>query len=147
QQLNNLSKLNKITENENEDDKSSISTTNVLNDNSSTTSGILRSKDLRSVIESKRRNFSRSCSSSDSEDNGSNFDMNRVSNRKQTRSPHSLPESECLPNSRGRSYSNIEHVLNEIPTNNQQQQIPSTNSNDYIKRKSFSRASSTMSTN
>jgi hypothetical protein len=57
-------------------------------DSSTITSGILRSKDLRSAVEKKRRTFSRSRSSSDSEDNGSNYDVNRTSNRKQqTRSP------------------------------------------------------------
>jgi hypothetical protein len=129
-----------------EDDKSCISNATVLIDNSSTTSGILRSKDLRSVIETKRRNFSRSCSSSDSEDNGSNYDTNRSSNRKRTRSPSSLQEHESVTNPRGRSFSNIEHVLNEIPLNNPQS-IHITNSSEVIKRKSFSRASSTISTN
>ena len=57
-------------------------------DSSTFASGILRSKDLRSVVETKRRNFSRSRSNSDSEDNGSNVDMTRSTNRKhQTRSP------------------------------------------------------------
>ena len=57
-------------------------------DSSTITSGILRSKDLRSVVETKRRNFSRSRSNSDSEDNGSNYEMNRTANRRQqTRSP------------------------------------------------------------
>lgn len=57
-------------------------------DTSTITSGILRSKDLRSVVETKRRNFTRSRSNSDSEDNGSNYEMNRGTNRRQqTRSP------------------------------------------------------------
>ncbi len=60
-------------------------------DSSTTTSGILRSKDLRTVVETKRRNFSRSRSSSDSEENAGSFDMTRSSNRKQqTRSPTRL---------------------------------------------------------
>lgn len=72
-------------------------------ENSTTTSGVLRSKDLRSVVEKKRRNFSRSRSSSDSEDNGSNYDMTRSTSRKQqTRSPtrpSSFQESADLPSS------------------------------------------------
>jgi hypothetical protein len=57
-------------------------------DSSIVASGILRSKDLRSVVETKRRNFSRSRSSSDSEDNGSSVDMTRPTHRKhQNRSP------------------------------------------------------------
>lgn len=79
-----------------DDENSSTPNTTVLISNGvptvidgpSMTSGILRSKDLRSVVETKRRNFSRSQSSSDSEDNGSNFEMNRSSSRKQqARSP------------------------------------------------------------
>ncbi len=132
---------------EDEDEKSTTSTTAILADNSTTTSGILRSKDLRSVVETKRRNFSRSCSSSDSEDNGSNHDMNRLINRKHTRSPNSLHETESLISNRGRSFSNVEHVLNEIPSNNSQQIIAS-NNNEIIKRRSFSsRTSSIVSNN
>ena len=62
--------------------------TSIILDNSTTTSGVLRSKDLRSIVEKKRRNFSRSRSSSDSEDSGTNFDINRSSSRKlHARSP------------------------------------------------------------
>jgi SOS-response transcriptional repressor LexA len=132
---------------EDEDTKSSSPNATVPTDNSTTTSGVLRSKDLRSVIETKRRNFSRSCSSSDSDDNGSNYDITRLSRRKHTRSPNSFLESESLSNQRGRSFSNIEQVLNEIPSSIQQQMIAIGN-NDYTKRRSFSsRASSIVSTN
>jgi len=124
---------------EDEDDKCPTPNTTLFVDNSTTPSVVLRSKDLRSVVEIRRRNFSRSRSNSDSEDNGSN-------NRKTTRSPNSFNESESLPNHRGRSFSNIEHVLNEIPSNYHQQMI-STNNNENIKRKSFSRTSSIISTN
>jgi hypothetical protein len=72
--------------------------------------------------------------------------MNRLTNRKTTRSPNSLNESESLTNHRERSFSNIEHVLNEIPSNYHQQMI-STNNIENIKRKSFSRTSSIVSTN
>ncbi|CAF0842429.1 unnamed protein product [Adineta ricciae] len=146
-QITNIPKLRKIVESGDEDNQSSISTTTVRVENPTTTSGILRSKDLRSVIETRRRNFSRSHSSSDSEDNSSLYEISRAPNRKQTRSPGSFQEIESATNSRGRSMSNIEHVLNDIPSSNTQQQIISTNSNDYLKRKSFSRASSTLSTN
>ncbi len=130
---------------EDEDERSTTSNTAILPDNS--TSGILRSKDLRSVVETKRRNFSRSCSSSDSEDNGSNHDMNRIFNRKANRSPNSLQETESLLSNRGRSFSNVEHVLNEIPSNIPQQLISSNNS-ETIKRRSFSsRTSSIVSSN
>jgi hypothetical protein len=48
---------------------------------------------------------------------------------------------------RGRSYSNVEHVLNEIPSNIPQQIISSTNS-ENVKRRSFSsRTSSLVSAN
>lgn len=129
-----------------EEDKSSTPNTGIFPENSTTTSGILRSKDLRSVVEIKRRNFSRSCSSSDSEDNGSNYDMNRPTSRKTTRSPNFFHDSEPLTTHRGRSFSNIEHVLNEIPLNIHQQMV-STNNSENIKRKSFSRTSSIVSTN
>jgi len=72
--------------------------------------------------------------------------MNRLTNRKTTRSPNSFHESESLTNHRGRSFSNIEHVLNEIPSNIHQQFISTYNS-ENIKRRSFSRASSIVSTN
>jgi hypothetical protein len=146
QQLGNLPKLNKIVESEDEGEKSSTPNATIFTDNSTTTSGILRSKELRSVIESKRRNLSRSCSSSDSEDSGSNHEMNRLTNRKTTRSPNSLQESESLINHRGRSYSNIEHVLNENSAHNHQQMI-SSNYSETTKRRSFSRASSIVSAN
>ncbi|CAF1207401.1 unnamed protein product [Adineta ricciae] len=162
QQLGNLSKLNKIVESEEEEDNdedgggdddensSTPNTTVLLHnggssvvDNSTTTSGILRSKDLRSVVEKKRRNFSRSRSSSDSEDNGSSFDMNRSSSRKQqTRSP-----------TRPCSFQEFSETINGDGTNflqqqQQQQIISNTNTNtDNPKRRSFSRASSIASNN
>jgi hypothetical protein len=132
---------------EDEDDKSLTPNIAIHSDNSTSTSGILRSKDLRSVVETKRRNFSRSRSSSDSEDNGSSYDMTRSSNRKRTRSPNSLHE-ESLTNThphRDRSYSNIEHILGEIPFHIQQQII--LNNSEGVKRRSFSRAGSIASTN
>ncbi|CAF4967164.1 unnamed protein product, partial [Rotaria socialis] len=46
----NFPKLNKIIENEDEDDRSSEATATPLLENSTTTSGILRSKDLRSAV-------------------------------------------------------------------------------------------------
>ncbi|UJR20972.1 hypothetical protein I4U23_024078 [Adineta vaga] len=146
-QISNIPKLRKIVETGDEDNLSSLSTMTVRTENPTTTSGILRSKDLRSVIETKRRNFSRSYSSSDSEDNNSIYEVARTANRKNTRSRNSLQESDSIINSRERSFSNIEHVPNENPSNYNQQQIISTNSNDYLKRKSFSRASSSFSTN
>ncbi|CAF4414545.1 unnamed protein product, partial [Adineta steineri] len=106
---------------------------------SSTTSGILRSKDLRSVVETKRRNFSRSRSSSDSEDNGSSFEMNRSSSRKQhTRSP-----------TRPCSFQEFSETINGdlINSHQQQQQTVSNNNNENPKRRSFSRASSIASNN
>ena len=131
---------------EDADDKPPTPNTTILADSSTTTSGILRSKDLRSAVETKRRNFSRSCSSSDSEDTGSNQDMTRLTNRKRTRSPNSLHESEFIINHRGRSFSNIEHVLHEMPTNIQQQ-MTLINSSEYNKRRSSSRAGSIISAN
>ena len=116
-------------------------------DNSTTASGILRSKDLRSLIESKRRNFSRSCSSSDSEETASNHEINRLFNRKSNHSPNSLQESEPLVNStnpRGRSFSNIDHLSADTLANHQ----PSTafgTTNESNKRRSFSRTSSVIS--
>jgi hypothetical protein len=130
-----------------EDDHSPISINTVRSDNPATTSGILRSKDLRSVVEIKRRNFSRGGSSSDSEDAGSNYDMNHLSNRKQTRSPSSMQEPDSNDYPRGRSLSNVEHVVKESPSTNTPQQITTTSSNDHLKRKSFSRTSSSLSTN
>ncbi|CAF4463489.1 unnamed protein product [Rotaria sp. Silwood2] len=129
-----------------EDDKLSVSNPTTLIENSTTTSNILRSKDLRSAVEIKRRNLSRSCSSSDSEDNGSNYDINHSTNQKHIRSPNSFHESETIINYRGRSLSNIEHISHEIPTNIQQQIILPNNS-ENMKRKSFSRTSSIISTN
>ncbi len=94
--INILEEEDEDDENVDEDDNLSTPNTTVFIgndgsssvDNSTITSGVLRSKDLRSVVETKRRNFSRSRSSSDSEDNGSNYDMTRSSSRKQhTRSP------------------------------------------------------------
>jgi len=72
--------------------------------------------------------------------------MNRLTNRKTTRSPNSFHESESLTNNRGRSFSNIEHALHEIPLNSNQQMI-STINNENIKRRSFSRTSSIASAN
>ncbi|CAF3952298.1 unnamed protein product, partial [Rotaria sordida] len=146
QQLTNLPKLNKIVENEAEDDLSSISNSTALIENSTTTSTILHSKDLRSVIETKRQNLSRSCSISDNEDNGSNSDINHLTNQKHILSTNSFQESDFIINHRGRSWSNIEHISYEIPSNIRQQMILS-NNNEYIKRKSFSRTGSIISTN
>ncbi|CAF3421098.1 unnamed protein product [Rotaria socialis] len=142
----NFPKLNKIIENEDEDDRPSEATATPLLENSTTTSGILRSKDLRSAVEIKRRNFSHSCSSSDSEDNGSSYDMNRLVNSKHTRSPNSFQESESIIKHRGRSMSNIENISREIPHSIQQQIMPTHNS-ESMKRKNFSRTSSITSTN
>lgn len=72
--------------------------------------------------------------------------MNRLTNRKTTRSPNFFHDTEAYNNNRGRSFSNIEHVLNEIPLNIHQQMI-ATNNSENIKRRSFSRASSIVSTN
>ncbi|CAF0988398.1 unnamed protein product [Rotaria sp. Silwood1] len=146
QQVINLPTVNKIVDNEDEADNSSISNPTAYIGNSTTTSSILRSKELHSVIETKRRNLSRSCSSSDSEDNGSNYDINRLTNQKHIRSPNFLSESEFINNYRGRSLSNIEHSSHEIPTNIQQQIVLSNNS-ENMKRKSFSRTTSIISTN
>lgn len=102
---------------------------------------------MRSLIETKRRNFSRSCSSSDSEETTSNHDINRLLNRKSDHSPNSLQESEPLVNStnpRGRSFSNIDHLSADALANHQ----PSTafgTSNESNKRRSFSRTSSVIS--
>jgi hypothetical protein len=96
--LNSLFSLFLLEEEDEDDDDDNPSTPNTtvfigngvssIIDSSTAASGILRSKDLRSVVETKRRNFSRSRSSSDSEDNASNHDTNRSTNRKQhTRSP------------------------------------------------------------
>ncbi|UJR28549.1 hypothetical protein I4U23_009784 [Adineta vaga] len=168
QQSGNLPKLNKIVESDEEgdnenggdgdgddDDNPSTPNTTVLItnggssiiDSSTITSGILRSKDLRSAVEKKRRNFSRSRSSSDSEDNGSNFDMNRSSSRKQ---PTRSPTRPC-------SFQEFGETLNGDGNNFQQQQnhhqqlqqiISNTNTNsDNPKRRSFSRASSIASNN
>ena len=127
-------------------------------DSSATASGVLRSKDLRSVVEKKRRNFSRSRSSSDSEDNGSSYDMARPStNRKhQTRSPtrpNSFQESSDTVTGthhpRGRSLSNIDNVIGEaaIQQQQQQQQMIAASNSESAKRRSFSRASSIVSNN
>jgi hypothetical protein len=125
-------------------------------DYSTTTSGVLRSKDLRSVVEKKRRNFSRSRSSSDSEDNGSSYEMNRSSARKpQTRSP-TRPNSfqdtgdsmSGAHNHRGRSLSNIDNVIGEgICQQQPQQTMANNNAGENTKRRSFSRASSIVSNN
>jgi hypothetical protein len=125
-------------------------------DGSSTTSGILRSKDLRSVVETKRRNFSRSQSSSDSEDNGSSFEMNRSSSRKhQTRSPtRPCSFQEFTETIGGTTQSGYPKIMLKCfrlgdGTNFQQQQQPQQmiSSNDNPKRRSFSRASSIASNN
>lgn len=127
-------------------------------ENSTTTSGVLRSKDLRSVVEKKRRNFSRSRSSSDSEDNGSNYDTTRSGARKQqTRSPtrpSSFQESGDPPSSKfHRSIDQGLHrghcpLAETIGQQQQQQQQVVTNSNgENTKRRSFSRASSIVSNN
>lgn len=106
----------------------------ILTDNSSI--GVLHSKELRSVIETKRRNFSRSASSSDSEDNGSNQEIHR----RNTRSPSSLHDSDYLMNNRGRSFSNVEY---EFPSNT----LSSMNNESTKRRSTSSRAHSLVSTN
>lgn len=125
-------------------------------DSSATTSGVLRSKDLRSVVEKKRRNFSRSRSSSDSEDNGSNYDVARssTSRKHQTRSPtrpNSFQESSdtvsVAHTHRGRSLSNIDNVIGEVASQQQQQQMIAASNSESAKRRSFSRASSIVSNN
>ena len=152
-------------EDENVDDDDQLSTPNTTVllshagtttvDSSTITSGVLRSKDLRSVVETKRRNFSRSRSSSDSEDNGSNYEMNRSTNRKQqTRSPtrpSSFQESSELTTSMMNNTlpSTIYHLsisfLADGTYQQQQQQIFANSENP--KRRSFSRASSIASNN
>ncbi|CAF4215160.1 unnamed protein product [Rotaria socialis] len=155
QQSGNLPKLNKIVESEEEEDDddddiedddnpSTPNTTIFIShsgtatvDSSTTTSGVLRSKDLRSVVETKRRNFSRSRSNSDSEENTN--DMNRSTNRKQqTRSP-TRPNSfqEAIEIGYGDGTSQQQ----------QQQQMVSNSTSDNAKRRSFSRASSIASNN
>lgn len=109
------------------------------------TTNVLRSKDLRSVIEIKRRNFGRSGSSSDSEDNSSNYDIYRPSNRKNAHSPtfHESESNIYSTNHRGRSFSNIDHLSTDGQTT-------STLINphlDFSKRRSFSRTSSIISNN
>ncbi|CAF2495884.1 unnamed protein product [Rotaria sp. Silwood2] len=152
QQLGNLSKLNKIVESEEEDnedieDDDNLSTPNTTIfishvgsttvDSSTITSGVLRSKDLRSVVETKRRNFSRSRSNSDSEDNGTTNDLNRSSNRKQPgRSP-----------TRPSSFQESVEALTGDGTNQQQQMISNSNISENTKRRSFSRAGSIASNN
>ncbi|CAF4942916.1 unnamed protein product, partial [Rotaria sp. Silwood1] len=153
QQIGNLPKLNKIVESEEDEDEDiedddNLSTPNTTIfishagtttvDSSITTSGVLRSKDLRSVVETKRRNFSRSRSNSDSEDNGVTNDLNRSSNRKQhTRSP-----------TRPSSFQDSIDALAADGTNQQQQQMISTsNTGENTKRRSFSRAGSIASNN
>ncbi|CAF1234516.1 unnamed protein product [Rotaria magnacalcarata] len=157
QQSGNLPKLNKIVESEEEEEKEEEDDDDIENDDnpstpnttifishsgtatvdsSTTTSGVLRSKDLRSVVETKRRNFSRSRSNSDSEENAN--DMNRSSNRKQqTRSP-------TRPNSFQEA---TEIVYGDGTSQQQQQQVVSNSTSDTAKRRSFSRASSIASNN
>lgn len=128
------------------DEPTVVNSSNNLIENSTTTGNVLRSKDLRSVVEIKRRNFSRSCSSSDSEDNGSGFDMNRFTNAKYIRSQTSYQESDSNNNNRGRSMSNIEHTSHET-TAQQQQQTTGINHSDSMRRKAVSRTSSMASGN
>ncbi|CAF1173302.1 unnamed protein product [Rotaria sordida] len=151
QQVGNLPKLNKIVESEEEDedieDDDNLSTPNTtvfishagisIVDSSTTTSGVLRSKDLRSVVETKRRNFSRSRSNSDSEDNGTTNDINRSSNRKQ--------HTRSSPIRRGSFQDSVETLTTDGV--NQQQLISNSNPNEPIKRRSFSRAGSIASNN
>ena len=177
----NLSKLNKIVESgnaqrcvftsafvsvfvEDEDDDDNLSTPNTTVfiggtggtptvDSVTTTSGILRSKDLRSVVEKKRRNFSRSQSGSDSEDNGSVTDTNRSSARKPNARSPTRPNSYQESNEaisgpsgdRGRSLSNIENLIGDVLS--QQQQLIGPGITEAAKRRSFSRASSIVSNN
>lgn len=118
-----------------------------LTDTSSiSTGGVLRSKELRSVVETKRRNFSRSASSSDSEDNGSNHEISRlIHNRKNTRSPSSLDDLDCPITNRGRSFSNVEH---DISSNMISASNTFSNNGESTKRRSgSSRANSLVSTN
>lgn len=129
---------------EHDEPRISTPTSIVLTDTSSiSTGGVLRSKELRSVVETKRRNFSRSASSSDSEDNGSNHEINR--SRKNTRSPSSFDEIDCSIPNRGRSFSNVEHDMsaNIISSGNTFSNIGESNK----RRSGSSRANSLVSTN
>lgn len=113
-----------------------------------TTGSVLRSKDLRSVVENKRRNFGRSGSSSDSEDNASSHETYRPSNRKHAYSP-TFPDSESTiysTNHRGRSFSNIDHVSTD-PFGSGLAGGSVNTSLDNAKRRSFSRTSSIISNN
>ncbi len=155
-------------EDEVDDDGPSTPNTTVIiggplsSDGPTTTSGLLRSKDLRSVVETKRRNFSRSCSSSDSEDGVvMTSESVRTTGRRPTRSPTrptSLQESESAPGSihshRGRSLSNVENIVAGSSTDasatvggiSQQQLMNAMTGGESAKRRSFSRASSIAST-
>jgi hypothetical protein len=113
---------------------------------STTTSNLLRSNNLHSVIENKRRHFSRSGSSSDSEDNISSCDVNRPSQHQQPHSSKSLHNAEtspCTEQYRGRSFSNIDRVPGETSSSTQQQAMSFSQSNS-VKRRSLSRTNSNI---
>jgi hypothetical protein len=159
--LNSLFSLFLLEEEDEDDDDDNPSTPNTtvfigngvssIIDSSTAASGILRSKDLRSVVETKRRNFSRSRSSSDSEDNASNHDTNRSTNRKQhTRSPtrpSSFQESGELINGKMNSSTKYYQSFFVVADAANQQQQQFISNNDNPKRRSFSRASSIASNN
>lgn len=114
-------------------------------ENSISTCDALRSKDLCSVIEGKRRSFARSVSSSDSEDNVSNHELSRTFNRKRAHSPHSLQESASLKsggNSRGRSFSNADSNSRDAIFNQQQPTLINGIHYDTNNRQRFPRAES-----
>ena len=72
--------------------------------------------------------------------------MSRFTNQKRARSPTSCQESESTINHRGRSLSNIEYISRENSSSIQQQMGVTINS-ENMKRRSFSRASSVVSSN
>lgn len=116
---------------------------NLSNLSENSTNNSSRTKDVRSVNENKRRCFSRSCSSSDSEESTSTSDLSRSASRKRTHSPRSLKESSLIPNpnSRCRSLSNAEDKSgdsNVSPLNNG-------NPPELNRKRSVSRTGSTFS--
>lgn len=138
-----LPKLNKIVEADEVDRSPSAAST------TTTTGSVLRSKDLRSVVENKRRNFGRSGSSSDSEDNASTHETYRPSNRKHAYSPTTFLDSESTIYAtahRGRSFSNIDHASTDHFASGPAGTLTNTGQ-DNAKRRSFSRTSSIISNN
>ncbi|CAF1262426.1 unnamed protein product, partial [Didymodactylos carnosus] len=118
----NISKLNKIIESEEESDdfdrqapKIVYSATNKTNETLNYDSTFeLPSTDLSSII-GKSLNSSRSHSSVDSEDDSNDNLKNKQSHQSPTMRPNSLQDNDSRVNHsqyRGRSWSNVEHVLN-----------------------------------